>query len=314
MNRTVLFVDDEVNVLSAVKRLFLDKEISVVTASGGEAALELIKTEEVAVIVSDNMMPRMNGIEFLERSRNASPDSVRILMTGYADMQAAIDAINRGEVYRFITKPWNDADLIHTVCAAADRYNVVTTLKTADEATLLSLAQTIELKDPYTRGHCDRVARYALGTAERLGLTEEEKKQIRQGSWLHDCGKIGVPEAILNFNGPLSAEQMEVMKNHSKWGAEVARLAKLPEPVVSIILNHHEKYDGTGYPQGLKGEEIPYLARIVAVADFYDALASDRPYRKAMARDKAFEILIGSRSTGVDPGILDIFVESVRGM
>ncbi|MBI5633792.1 MAG: response regulator [Nitrospirae bacterium] len=314
MNRTVLFVDDEPNVLNAVKRLFQDEDISVVTAESGEAALELIKTREIGVIVSDNMMPHMNGIEFLERSKSTAPESVRILMTGYADMQAAIEAINRGEVYRFLTKPWRDRDLVDTVSAAVDRYNVVTALKTADEATLLSLAQTIELKDPYTRGHCDRVAHYALSTAERLGLTGEDKKHIRQGSWLHDCGKIGVPEAILNFNGPLSAEQMDVMKNHSRWGAEVARLAKLPDPVVSIILNHHEKYDGSGYPQGLKGGDIPYLARIVAVADFYDALASDRPYRKAMAREKAFEILIGSRSTCVDPDILDVFVECVRGM
>lgn len=312
MNRTVLFVDDEVNVLNAVKRVFQEQDFEVITFVSGEDALELIRSQPIAVIISDNLMPNMTGIEFLEQSKNSSPDSVRILMTGYADVQSAIDAINRGEVYRFITKPWKDPELINTVAAALNRYNVVTTLKTADEATLRSLAQTIELKDPCTRGHCDRVAHYAVSMAERLGLNEEQTRHIRQGSWLHDCGKIGVPEAILNFNGPLSTEQMDVIKKHSEWGAEVARLAKLPDAVVSIILNHHEKYDGTGYPKGLKGEDIPYLARIVAIADFYDALASDRPYRMAMPRDKALEILIASRSTYVDPNILDVFADIIR--
>lgn len=314
MNRTVLFVDDEVNVLKAVKRLFLDENVEVVTAESSEAALDFMRSQPVAVIVSDNRMPQMNGIEFLERAKLLVPESIRILMTGYADMQAAIDAINRSEVHRFITKPWDDVALKTIIIEALERYNVITTLRSANEATLLSLAQTIELKDPYTRGHCDRVAHYAVSTAERLGLSEEDRRHIRHGSWLHDCGKIGVPETILNFNGPLSAQQMAVVKNHSIWGAEVARLAKLPDAVVSIILSHHEKFDGTGYPQGLQGDAIPYLARIVANADFYDALASDRPYRKALPRDKALDILIGSSGTYVDPAILAIFVETVRGM
>lgn len=114
MNRTVLFVDDDLNVLKAVERLFIDEDISVITAGTGEAALEVIRSRPVAVIVSDNLMPRMRGIEFLERAKGIAPESIRILMTGYADMQAAIDAINRGEVYRFITKPWNDSELIET--------------------------------------------------------------------------------------------------------------------------------------------------------------------------------------------------------
>ena len=312
MNTRVLFVDDEINILHAVKRLFMEDDLSVLTAESGQAALEIMNHGPVAVIVSDNRMPRMSGIEFLERSRQFAPDSIRIMMTGHADLQAAIHAINRSGVSHFITKPWDDRELKETVAGAVERFNMAEAMKSADEATLLSLAQTIELKDPYTRGHCDRVAHYALRTAERLGLSEVDTRHIRHGCWLHDCGKIGVPEAILGFNGPLSPEQMDIVKNHPRWGAEVARLARLPEAVVAIILHHHERFDGAGYPVGLKGKDIPYLARLVAIADFYDALASDRPYRKAMPREQAIELLRRSRESYFDPEILDVFIATVR--
>jgi putative nucleotidyltransferase with HDIG domain len=314
VSNTVLFVDDETGILNAMKRLFAEDDVEVVLAESAASALEVIRSRQVSVIVSDNLMPNMNGIEFLQRARQIVPDSIRILLTGYADMRSAIDAINKGEVYRFITKPWDNDDIKTTVLEAVNRFNVVTAMRGANEATLLSLAQTIELKDPYTRGHCDRVAKYAVRTAEMLGLSAQDRKHIEYGSWLHDCGKIGVPESILNFNGPITDEQMQLVKNHTEWGAEVARLARLPEMVVDIILYHHEKYDGTGYPRGLRGEEIPYHARIVTIADFYDALASDRPYRKAMSREKAFEILDSERGIYADPTLLDIFTEAIKGV
>ncbi len=312
MNTRILFVDDEIHILQSVKRLFMEEDLSVLTAESGQAALEIMNNDPVAVIVSDNRMPRMSGIEFLERSRQLAPHSIRIMMTGHADLQAAIHAINRSGVSHFITKPWDDRELKEAVVGAVERFNMVESMKSADEATLLSLAQTIELKDPYTRGHCDRVAQYAIRTAERLGLSEGDTKHIRQGCWLHDCGKIGVPEAILGFNGPLSPDQMDVVKNHPRWGAEVARIANLPEAVISIILHHHERFDGAGYPVGLKGKEIPYLARLVAIADFYDALVSDRPYRKAMPHEQAIELLDRARETFFDPEILDVFISTLR--
>ena len=311
MNTRVLFVDDETSILSAVKRAFMSENVDVLTAESGEAALGILKAQPVAVIVSDNMMPHMNGIEFFEQSKKIAPESIRIMMTGYADMRAAIDSINRGGVTRFITKPWNDDELKEAVVSGVERYNVVSSLKNATESTLLSLAQTIELKDPYTKGHCDRVAQLALGTAERLGLSEEEKRDIRQGSWLHDCGKIGVPEGILNLNGKLTEEQMSIVMKHPTWGAEVATLAKLPDAVVGIIRYHHERFDGTGYPSGLKGPEIPYLARIVAVADVYDALATDRPYRKAMSSEKTRQMLVDMSGSYFDPDILHVFMQTI---
>ena len=304
----VLFVDDEQNILNAVKRLFMSDTIDVLTASTALEGMELMKRNTVAVIVSDNMMPGMNGIAFLEWTKTVSPDSVRILMTGYADLHSAIESINRGEVFRFVTKPWNDTELSQIVLDSIDRYKIVSSIKSADEAKLLSLAQTIELKDPYTKGHCERVAAYALMLADGMDLSDVMKKNIKYGSWLHDCGKIGVPEIILNKPSELDDEQFATMKKHSRWGADVAKTAQLPEPVVNIALYHHERFNGEGYPLGLKGINIPLEARVVAIADAFDAMTSDRPYRKKLSKEDAIAVITKSKGASFDPALVDIFV------
>jgi putative nucleotidyltransferase with HDIG domain len=224
------------------------------------------------------------------------------------DFQVAVDAINTGEVFRFILKPWKRDDLIQTIEEAIIHYQMSVALKKADEATLISLAQTIELKDPYTKGHCDNVGRYALLIADKLGLTEDKKQEIKYGSWLHDCGKIGVPEAILNYPGKLNEQEMKIIKKHPEWGADVARRAQLSNTIVNIILHHHEAYDGSGYPYGLKGELIPLEARIVSLADVYDALTSDRPYRKAHSLEQAIEIMASMTGKAFDPNIAETFL------
>jgi putative nucleotidyltransferase with HDIG domain len=285
--------------------------IDVLTASTALEGMELMKRNTVAVIVSDNMMPGMNGIAFLEWTKTVSPDSVRILMTGYADLHSAIESINRGEVFRFVTKPWNDTELSQIVLDSIDRYKIVSSIKSADEAKLLSLAQTIELKDPYTKGHCERVATYALMLADGMDLSDVMKKNIKYGSWLHDCGKIGVPEIILNKPSELDDEQFATMKKHSRWGADVAKTAQLPEPVVNIALYHHERFNGEGYPLGLKGINIPLEARVVAIADAFDAMTSDRPYRKKLSKEEAIAVITKSKSSSFDPALVDIFVSVI---
>ncbi len=304
----VLFVDDEQNILNAVKRLFISDPVCVLTATTALEGMELIKNNAVSVIVSDNMMPGMNGINFLTWTKTVSPDSVRILMTGYADLHAAIEAINRGEVFRFVTKPWDDMELKQTVLASIDKYKIVTSLKSADESKLLSLAQTIELKDPYTRGHCERVAKYALMLVDAMDLPDDMKKNIKYGSWLHDCGKIGIPEIILNKQGALDAEEFDTIKQHSLWGADVARKAQLPETVVNIALYHHERFDGTGYPQGLKAADIPIEARIVSIVDAFDAMTSDRPYRKKLSVEEALKVIREGKSSSFDSDLVDLFI------
>jgi putative two-component system response regulator len=308
MAETVLFVDDEEYVLNAVERIFIGSPWRIIRAAGAEEALVSLAKEEVAVLVSDNLMPGIRGVELLSRAKTVSPDTVKILMTGHADIPTAIEAINRGEVFRFVEKPWDNNVLLSTVEDGVARYRLLRSLRINDEAVTRSLAQTIELKDPYTRGHCDRVAGYALLLAKTLGLSAEMQKGIVYGSWLHDCGKIGVPEAILNSTDILSEQDWLMIKQHPAWGADVARQAELSPVVINVIQFHHERWNGEGYPAGVAGTDIPLEARIVTIADVFDALTSDRPYRKALTREKSRRILTDLAGNTLDPGLTELFL------
>ena len=308
MDNAVLFVGDEANALNALARLSLNRDVRVLRAGNGEEALGTVRREPVAVVVSDNLMPGTPGIELLSRVRVLSPDTMRVLLTETADLPTAAEAVTRGEVSRFHVKPWVDEEIVRTVEEGLWRYRVVRSLRPGDEAALRSIAQTIELRDPYTRGHCDRMAAFALQIAEGLSLPEETRRAIRLGSWLHDCGKIGVPEAILNYPGSLSTEEFEVVKKHPGWGADIGRQANLPEEVIDIILHHHEQFDGRGYPTGAKGTGIPLGARIVAVADIFDAMSSDRPYAKGYEREEVMRVMRVLRGAALDPELVDLFL------
>jgi putative two-component system response regulator len=312
MNETVLFVDDTSLTLSIIRNLFNDEGLNVLTAENAVEALTLIRNHDVAVVVSDNIMPGITGVEFLSSLRDISPDTVKILMSAYADLPSALAAINRSEVFRYVLKPWKDEDMKDAVRESLRRYRIRQSLRKEDEDILRSLAQTIELKDPSTKGHCDRVAVYALLLAKALGLPKHMQREIRYGSWLHDCGKIGISEGILNGNRSLNDEEFETIKQHSVWGAEVAEKARLSETARNIIQYHHERYDGKGYPSGIAGEKIPLEARVVAIADVYDALATDRPYRAGYSRNKTLEMMQGMRGTALDPKILDLFLDLIR--
>ncbi len=307
----ILFVDDDTAVLNSIERLFLAHDQEILRASSGDEALALFDQHEIAVMVTDQRMAGMKGTELINRVKMISPDTVRIVLSGYTELTDLLEAINRGEIFRFLVKPWDDDDLLENVELARQRYGRNREMQRTEEATLLSLAQTIELKDAYTRGHCDRVARFAEGIARKLGLSDLKIKEIRHGSWLHDCGKIGIPDDVINKPMGLDHYEMVQMKEHPLHGAEVARKAQLSETIVQIILCHHEKFDGTGYPSGLKGAAIPLEARIVAVADVYDAISSDRPYRKACDDIGVETIMADCRGTALDAELVDIFMQEV---
>lgn len=306
--KTVLFVDDEA-AQQAVRQLFSDDAATMrlVAASNGEEALEIVRSEDVWLVVSDNNLPGISGIELLERIRHISPATGRILMAAHADIRTAIDAINISEAFRFIIKPWDDDELKAIVHEGLERSEVIRMLTHCTEGAILSIAQTIELKDPYTRGHCDRVAEYASTLAMKAGLPAETIVHIKYGGWLHDCGKIGVPGAVLNFPGKLDENKMKIIHRHPLWGAEVARQAELPSDVVNMILYHHEKYDGSGYPYGLKGDEITIEARIVMIADVFDSLRTRRPYRAACTSEQVREIMAEMAESHFDPELMELF-------
>lgn len=313
MLETVLFVDDDRAILKYAENVFRDKGCKVVTMNDPVAALKYLEQEHVAVLVSDNNMPVMGGLELIEKANSVSPETVKIMMTAYSDLSVVLCAINQCQVFKFIPKPWEPKEMLDTVKDALRRYRTLQTIHRENEDVLYSLAQTIELKDSQTRGHCDRVATYAVQIAKALGLSMDMQREIKYGSWLHDCGKIGVPEHVLNASRKLDTPEYELMKNHSAWGADVVTKANLSEVVCNIVLYHHERFDGAGYPNGLQGEEIPIEARIVSVADVYDALSSDRPYRPRFSRDETLELVISMKGKELDPALVDLFVTCCQG-
>lgn len=306
--RTVLFVDADVSTQHSIQRLFSgDAAMRLLVASSAEEALEIVRKEDVWLVVSESQLPGLSGIELLERLRHITPTTARILMTAHADLKTAIDAINISEAFRFIVKPWDNDELKCTVHEVLERTEVIRELAHCEEGAISSIAQTIELKDPYTRGHCDRVAEYASTLAIKIGLKKENIAFIKYGGWLHDCGKIGVPGAVLNFPGRLDGPSLKIIHRHPLWGAEVARQAGLPADVVNMILYHHEKYDGSGYPYGLKGEEITLEARIVTIADVFDSLRTRRPYRAACTSAQVREIMREMSEAFFDPYLMEQF-------
>jgi len=311
MSETVLFVDDEPVILGFAESLFAGKGLQICTCASAREALKILEKESVAVLVSDNCMPEMGGLELLSRTTRISPDTVKIMMTAYADLPTTMAAINKSEVYRFIIKPWGKKEMLRAVKEGVRRYRLLQSLKREDDHLLHSLAQTIELKDPLTKGHCDRVATYAIQLAQALNLPKEMQVEIKYGSWLHDCGKIGVPEALLNAPRGLTPEELDIVKKHPAWGLEVVRKANLSMVVQNIVMCHHERYDGKGYPAGLAGKDIPLEARIVAVADIYDALLSDRPYRPGYSQERTLEMVIEMKGSFLDPSLVDIFSQFI---
>lgn len=311
MRENLLIVDDEAHIRSSVERALRMCGWQLFTAATGEEALAVMAQREMAVLIADNLMPGMRGVELLRLAKERYPDTVRILMTGYADLETALVAINGGEIFRFIVKPWGEEELVGTLVQSINRHATLRLLRREDDAVIRSLARTIELKDPCTRGHCERVAGYAQLISWHLGLTAEAQKDIRYGSWLHDCGKIGVPEQILNHRGPMSTGDFAVIRKHPEWGAEVARQAQFSPVVVNAVMHHHEHYDGSGYPAGLAGSRIPLEARIVAVADTYDALTTDRPYRKACDPREARRFMTEEAVGLLDPGLVAVLFEAL---
>lgn len=310
MKPAVLFVDDEPAVLRAFQELFYEEPVEVVSVSSVTEALNVLKSREIAVLVTDYVLPSFNGLELLELAKHSFPDCMRILITGYADIEIALEAINRAEIYRFVTKPWDVGELRSMVLDAVREHTLICSLRCADEAKLLSMAQMIEQKDHHAVSHCINVARYANAIASRTSFSGEDYKHLKYASWLHDCGKIGVPESILHYPGRLSEEMLLVIRRHSEWGADIARRAELPEPVVAMIRHHHEKYDGTGYPDGLAGEKIPFGARIIAIADVFDTLTVKRQYRDPLPWREAIAIIRAGSRSWFDYRLVEIFLES----
>lgn len=316
----ILLVDDEKFILRSIERLLRGEKREIDTASSAAEALALLARSQYDLVISDHRMPDMTGLELMVEVRRLYPDTIRIILTGYADQQVAIEAINHGEVYRFLTKPWNDDELIDVVESALlrirqdedNRRQLEEQLNHVDLETVMALAETIELKDPYTKGHCSRVRDYSCRLAQSVGLSEAEMTDLVYGSLLHDCGKIGVSEYILCDQGLLSEEKREAIRRHPVMGFELTRKIRRLRKASMMIRQHHERWDGRGYPDGLNGTEITFEARIIAIADSFDAMTTDRPYHKGMSLEKALQVLESEAGSQFDPQLAHLFCRLVR--
>lgn len=310
----VLVVDDERVNLELVGAILSSIDFEVFKATSGEEALCFLGKTDVDLVLLDILLPGIDGYEVCRRlkQREATRLTPVILLTGLDDLAARIQGIEAG-ADDFLVKPPNHMELIARTRSLVKVKSLNDSL-IGTENVLISLARAVEAKDVYTRGHISRTSELAVLVGRRMGLSGKDVEALRLGGILHDIGKIGVPREILNKPGPLSQEEFGIIKSHPDVGHQICLpLKKTLGPAIQVIRYHHERLDGRGYPDGLRGEEIPIVASIMAIVDMYDALVSDRPYRKAMSKEEAFRLLREDARTGkLDRAIVETLIDLVE--
>lgn len=278
---TVLVVDDEPQNITMFKRWMATLGYAVRTASNGAEALASVAEQRPDLILLDVDMPAVNGIEVCRQLKSESQTRLIpiVIVTALAATADRIRGIEAG-ADDFIAKP-PDFDELAARVRSLIRLKRYTDELDSAESVILSLALTIEARDPYTRGHCERLAAYATALGAQMGLDEDQRFTLYRGGFLHDVGKIGVPDSVLLKPGPLSPDEWQVMCLHTIIGDNLCKELRSLDEVRVIVRHHHEWLDGTGYPDGLKGDTIPMLAQIINVVDAYDAMTTNRPYKAA---------------------------------
>jgi cyclic di-GMP phosphodiesterase len=305
---TVLVVDDEPSARSLLRRILQPRGYTVIEAASGQEALTLAEAERPDLLILDITMPDIDGIEVCRRIKNdpATHLTPVIHVTGVTERKQRLAALAAGSD-EFVAKPFDVEELLLQVRSLL-RTKRLTDHLVSSEAVMVALARTVEARDNYTEKHLRRVADRGVEVARRLGMSEGEIEGVRLGGLLHDLGKIVVPDMVLHKPGPLDRREFALVRKHPETGAEIVRPLRSfdgPEPVV---LHHHERFDGTGYPYGLKGAAIPLAARVIAVADAFDAMTTDRPYRAAMTPTVSLQRLADGRGEQWDPEVVDAFM------
>ena len=312
MNGRILVVDDDAVGRTVVCQMLRSNGFDVIEAVDGTSALERFKEDPPDLVLLDVVMPEPNGFEVC-RALKADPETRLIpvvLLTGLDKTDDRVRGIEAG-ADEFLSKPVESVELIARARSLLNLKRFTDDLEHA-ETVILSLASAIEARDPNTEGHCDRLSVYGGRLAERLGLSPDQVEACRIGGIVHDMGKISVPDDVLLKAGPLTEEEWEIMKQHTVKGEEICRGLKSFKDVLPIIRSHHEKRDGSGYPDGLKGDDIPLNARVLQVVDVYDSLTTERPYKPAHSREQTIEILREEVEKGWwDPDIAEQFIEMI---
>ncbi len=353
---TLLFVDDEPSILSSLKRLFRPHGYRIFTAEGGAAGLEILQREAVDLVISDMRMPLMDGARFLEQVRQHWPEVIRILLTGYADMESTIAAINRGQIYRYVNKPWDDNEIVLIVREALERRRLeqengrlnsvvearnaelralnasleqkvaertaelnkaITYVKSAHGRLKAGFVNTVqafsaltEMRGKKFSGHARRVADHARQLARMFEMSDTEQQSVLFAALLHDIGKIGLPDALLDrpFSALEGDERSEVMRHPERGQQALMQIEPLKDAAL-LIRHHHELYNGGGYPDHLAGLAIPLGARILCAANEFDGFVSGTLTQQAMKPKEALAYLIEQRGKRYDPMVVEKYVE-----
>jgi putative nucleotidyltransferase with HDIG domain len=328
----ILIIDDEMAPRESIRMVLKDR-YAVSTATGALEGLQFISQEPVDLVVMDIKMPKMDGITALQEIKKSYPDTEVVLLTAYASLETARDAIRFG-AFDYLLKPFDRNDILQVVEKGLARRRSNTGLKQERdilidraaylerqvtdarsnimmcyEGTVKALILTIDAKDSYTHSHSNRVAILSSSIAASLGVPQQTIKEIKYAASIHDIGKIGIDENILKKNGRLTDEEYTQMRNHPEIGVRIVQSVPFLEDAIPVILYHHERYDGKGYPEGIQGEKIPKSARIVNVADAIDAMMSARPYRGALVMSNVMSELRDNAGTQFDPDIVDIILK-----
>jgi len=341
LNKNILIVDDEnmiTTTLSTLIKMVLKHTVKTYNDPLLALQSEELMNKSIDLVITDFMMPGMNGLEFLRNVKKKSPDAVTIMLTGYADKENAIKSINEVGLYYYLEKPWDNNDLIKVIKNGLEKKELSDSLKIkyveleesnheihrlyellkkdyqleVDNAKslVLSLANVIEAKDKYTDGHTRRVGLISKALGEKLGLSAEKIVTLEIAGIVHDIGKVGVPEMILNKPGKLTEEEFDTIKKHTVIGETICMPLNCLQSCLDAIRHHHEKLDGSGYPDGLRGDELSIEARIIAVADIFDALYSKRPYRDKLPMVKVRQIINEDTEKGcLDPKVVAALID-----
>jgi putative nucleotidyltransferase with HDIG domain len=325
----ILVIDDEDSVRRTMCRELKNHGCEYAQAANAEEAKSLIKGQNFDLVLCDVKMPGESGMDLMKHISEAHSDTPVIMITGVGDMEVAKNVLESG-AYGYVTKPFRPDELLFNVSGALRRRKLelenrayhknlemkiterTDSLRVANERLRMAmngfveaLAMTVEMRDPYTAGHQNRVSSLACAITEELGFNEEQVEGIRLAAMIHDLGKITVPAEILNKPGRLTEMEFNLIKTHSRLGYEILKDIAFPWPIAQIVLQHHERLDGSGYPRGLTEKEILLEARIVAVADVIEAMASHRPYRPALRIDEALEEIERHKGRLYDSEVVD---------
>jgi len=310
---TILVVEDEPHIREVLSGLLGALGYRLLMAASAEQALDTLNVVSPDLVLTDVHLGAMSGIELCARLKADPRYELMpvVILTAVGDLEARVAGLSAG-ADDFFTKPVEFVEL-RTRLAALLRVKLLLGQLERAEVVITTLALTIEARDPYTLGHCDRLSRYAVALGEALGLDHDMVRALRLGGYLHDLGKIAVPDGILLKPGPLDPIEQERIRAHPGAGSDLVLGLRSMELVRPIMRHHHEKWDGSGYPDGLKGEAIPLGARIISVVDVFDALHTERPYKAALSRSDAVSLLIRETDAGYwDPKVVETFLEILR--